>query len=251
MRVGLFIPCYIEQFYPQVGMATLSVLERYGATVEYPQGQTCCGQPMANTGCLQETLPVARRFLDLFQPYDYVVGPTASCVAMIRLHYTSLFERTSSDEQGRLKQLQDKTFELCEFLHDVIELQGVEGRFPYRVGLHQGCHGLRGLRLGSSSELVGEHRNKVRDLLATLEGIEFSQLERTDECCGFGGTFSVTEEAVSAMMGEDRIRFHELAGTQVLTSVDMSCLMHLDGILRRGRKKMRVMHVSEIMVESR
>ena len=91
MRVGLFIPCYIEQFYPQVGMAALSVLERFGVAVEYPQGQTCCGQPMANTGCHQETLPVARKFIELFQPYDYVVGPTASYVAMIRLHYTSLF----------------------------------------------------------------------------------------------------------------------------------------------------------------
>lgn len=245
MRVGLFIPCYIEQFYPHVGMATVSVLQRYGVTVEYPTSQTCCGQPPANMGYHVEARPVAEHFLQVFEGFDYVVGPSGSCVSMVRNHYWGLIE-----DQPRLEKLQRKTFELCEFLHDVMEIRGVEGQFPHRVGLHQGCHGLRELRLGSSSEMMGEHFNKVHTLLASLEGIEFCKLERPDECCGFGGTFAVTEAAVSCMMGQDRIRDHEQAGTEVLASVDMSCLMHLDGLLRRSGQTMRVMHVAEIMEAS-
>jgi len=271
MNVGLFIPCYIEQFYPQVGLATARVLNRYGATVQYPPGQTCCGQPMANMGCTDAARPVAQHFLDLFADYDYVVGPSGSCVSMIRNHYGGLI----ADRQ-RLDKLRNKTFELCEFLYDVLEIRHLKGRFPYQVGLHQGCHGLRELKLGSPSERVLEHFNKVRSLLETLEGIRFSPLERPDECCGFGGTFSVSEEAVSCMMARDRIQDHQQSGTEVLTSVDMSCLMHLEGMLRRaavnsetvlaaGRAfdvsrvhgkgtgvqgPMRVMHVAEIMVES-
>jgi L-lactate dehydrogenase complex protein LldE len=252
MRVGLFIPCYIEQFYPQVGLATAQVLERYGARVDYPRGQTCCGQPMANMGCTDAARPVAEHFMDLFEGHDYVVGPSGSCVSMIRHHYDGLI----ADRQ-RLEKLRKKTFELCEFLHDVLEIRHLEGRFPHQVGLHQGCHGLRGLRLGSSSELVEAHFNKVRSLLESLEGIRFSQLERPDECCGFGGTFAVSEEAVSCLMGQDRLHDHLRAGTEVLTSVDMSCLMHQEGLMRREARRsgravraMRVMHVAEIMVES-
>jgi L-lactate dehydrogenase complex protein LldE len=261
MRVGLFIPCYIEQFYPQVGLATAQVLERYGATVEYPLGQTCCGQPMANMGCQNDARPVAEHFLDLFEPYDYVVGPSGSCVSMVRNHYDPLFEGPRWGEQrAKLEKVRKKTFELCEFLYDVLEIRGVEGRFPYRVGLHQGCHGLRELGLGRPSERMVEPFNKVRTLLESLEGIEFSQLERPDECCGFGGTFSVTEEAISCLMGLDRLRDHQQAGTEVLTSVDMSCLMHQEGLLRRevrgggplsgDGRVMRVMHVAEIFTES-
>ncbi len=257
MRVGLFIPCYIEQFYPQVGLATARVLERYGATVEYPHGQTCCGQPMANMGCSGAARPVAEHFIDLFEDYDYVVGPSGSCVSMVRHHYDGLVK-----DRRRQEKLCKKTFELCEFLHDVLEIRHLEGRFPHQVGLHQGCHGLRGLGLGSPSERMVPHFNKVRSLLESLEGIRFSQLERPDECCGFGGTFSVSEEAVSCMMGQDRLRDHLRAGTEVLTSVDMSCLMHQEGLLRREATAgsgsghegkglaMRVMHVAEIMVES-
>jgi L-lactate dehydrogenase complex protein LldE len=251
MRVGLFIPCYIEQFYPQVGLATVQVLERFGVTVEYPHGQTCCGQPMANMGCTNAARPVAEHFLDLFEAYDYVVGPSGSCVSMVRHHYDGLI----ADPQ-RLEKVRQKTFELCEFLHDVLEIRHLEGRFPHQVGLHQGCHGLRGLKLASPSELVIEHYNKVQILLESLEGIRFSQLQRPDECCGFGGTFSVSEEAVSCMMGQDRLRDHQQAGTEVLTSVDMSCLMHQQGLLQRAAHNsksepaMRVMHVAEIMAMS-
>jgi L-lactate dehydrogenase complex protein LldE len=244
MQVGLFIPCYIDQFYPQVGLATVDVLEHFGATVEFPTAQTCCGQPMANSGCTAEARPLALRFFEIFRRYEYVVAPSGSCVAMVRLHYEEYLAGTPG-----FAELKAKTFELCEFLHDVAGVSGAPGRFPYRVGLHQSCHGLRELRLGRSSEIVGESYSKIRRLLESLDGIQFAEPSRPDECCGFGGTFAVSEEAVSCMMGLDRIHDHERAGAAVLTAADMSCLMHLDGLIRRQRKPIRVMHVAEILAE--
>jgi L-lactate dehydrogenase complex protein LldE len=129
----------------------------------------------------------------------------------------------------------------------VLHVQKLNSKFPYRVGLHQSCHGLRELRLGSDTELVGKSYNKARSLLEMIEGVQIVQLQRPDECCGFGGTFAVNEEAVSCMMGDDRIFDHEQAGAQVLTANDMSCLMHLEGLIRRQKKPMRVMHIAEIL----
>lgn len=243
--VGLFIPCYIDQLYPQVGMATVELLRRLGVEVEYPAAQTCCGQPMANTGCTDAARPLARQFLQIFRPYRHVVCPSGSCVAMVRHHYDEYL----AGEPG-FEELKRNTYELCEFLHDVLGVRHVSGSFPHRVGLHQSCHGLRELRLAGSSELVGERFDKVRSLLASLTGIELTTLERPDECCGFGGTFAVSEEAVSCMMGMDRIHDHEHAGTEVITATDMSCLMHLDGLIRRQHKRMRVMHVAEILAQA-
>lgn len=242
MRIGLFIPCYIDQFYPQVGMATVEVLERHGVEIEFPEAQTCCGQPLANTGCLDEARPLAERFVKIFENFEYVVCPSGSCVSMVRHHYDQFFPHDAGYEK-----FSRRVFELCEFLTDVLHVERIEGKFPHRVGLHQSCHGLRELRSGKSSELVGEPFSKPRKLLESLEGIQFSVLTRPDECCGFGGTFAVAEEAVSCMMGRDRIFDHERAGTEVLTALDMSCLMHLDGLIRRDGKRIRVMHVAEIL----
>ncbi len=242
MRVGLFVPCYIDQLYPDVAWATVEVLERHGVPIEFPEAQTCCGQPLANTGCTTDAAPLARAFVQTFQPYDYVVCPSGSCVSMVRHHYEEYFHGDPT-----YAQLQRKTFELSEFLVDVLKIEHVEGRFPYRVGLHQSCHGLRELRLGSCSERIGPSFSKTRQLLEKLDGIELVALNRSDECCGFGGTFAVNEEAVSCLMGLDRIADHEQARTQVLTANDMSCLMHLDGLIRRGNKPIHVMHLAQIL----
>ena len=245
MRIGLFIPCYIDQLFPRVGIATLRLLEHFGVgEVDFPAAQTCCGQPMANSGCDDDARPVAERFVAAFRGYDYVVGPSASCVAMVRRHYHGLIA-----DLDALHDIQRKTFELCEFLTDVAKVGPIAGRFPHRVGLHQSCHGLRELELGNSSERVVAPFSKVRSLLAGLQGIEFAELQRADECCGFGGSFAVYEEAVSCMMGLDRVADHERAGTEVLTAADMSCLMHMDGLIRRQRKPMRVLHVAELLCE--
>ncbi|HZZ28784.1 MAG TPA: (Fe-S)-binding protein [Pirellulales bacterium] len=243
--VALFIPCYIDQLYPQVGLATCELLKRLDVTFEFPVEQTCCGQPMANTGCTEDARPLAEKFLRIFKDFEYVVAPSGSCVAMVRQHYDEYFH--GRPEYADFQKLKAKTFELCEFLTDVLHVEKLQGQFPYRVGLHQSCHGLRELRLASDTELVGKSYNKVRSLLEMIEGVQIVQLQRPDECCGFGGTFAVNEEAVSCMMGEDRIYDHEQAGTQVLTANDMSCLMHLEGLIRRQKKPMRVMHIAEIL----
>jgi L-lactate dehydrogenase complex protein LldE len=223
-------------------MATVEVLEKFGCEVEFPEAQTCCGQPMANTGCTAETRPLAERFLEIFGRYDYVVGPSGSCVAMVRHHY----EEYLAGRPG-FAELKAKTFELCEFLTDVLKVSKIDVKFPHRVGLHQSCHGLRELRLASCSEVVGESFGKARQLLELIDGLELTTLQRPDECCGFGGTFAVNEEAVSCLMGQDRIRDHLHAGTEVLTANDMSCLMHLQGLIRRDRKPIRVMHIAQIL----
>jgi L-lactate dehydrogenase complex protein LldE len=247
MRIGLFIPCYIDQLYPRVGIATLALLERFApqATIEFPREQTCCGQPMANAGCADEARPVAERFVQIFRPYDYIVGPSGSCVAMVRRHYHGLVR----DEEA-LRDVEHKTFELCEFLVDVLKVGPVAGKFPHRVGIHQSCHGLRELELGSSSERNVPEFNKLKSLLVGIDGISFAQLQRADECCGFGGTFAVQEEAVSCMMGQDRIADHERGGAEVITAGDMSCLMHLDGLMRRQHSSLRVLHVAELLAEA-
>ena len=242
MRVGLFIPCYIDQFYPEVGWATVDVLKRYGVDIDFPAAQTCCGQPMANSGCTNDTRPLAEKFLKVFRDYPYVVCPSGSCVAMVRYHYDQFLAGAAGFEQ-----LKAKTFELCEFLTDVLRVEQVTGHFPHKVGLHQSCHGLRELRLGSASELVTTSFNKARRLLESLSGIELTQLERPDECCGFGGTFSVNEEAVSCLMGNDRLDDHQRAGTEILTAVDMSCLMHLGGLISRAERPLKVMHIAQIL----
>ncbi len=244
MSVALFVPCYVDQFYPDVAISTLELLESLGVDVVYPSGQTCCGQPMANTGCNDDTAPVARRFVELFADYDAIVCPSGSCTSMIRNHYAEYFQA----DDAKFRHIAERTFELCEYLHDELKLEKLDVRFPHRVSLHQSCHGLRELRLGPSSESMTPRIDKVRSLLNLVRDIDWVEPQRRDECCGFGGTFAVNEAEVSASMGRDRIADHLEAGSEVLTSADMSCLMHLQGIIRREKKPIQVMHVAQILV---
>jgi L-lactate dehydrogenase complex protein LldE len=199
---------------------------------------------MANSGAFDDARPLARRMLDAFEGFEHVVCPSGSCTAMVREHYELLLP-----DEPRVGSLRQRTFELCEFLHDVLGVKP-RGRFPHKVGLHQSCHGLRDLRLGSGSERRVQPFNKVRDLLSGLEGLTLVDLTRSDECCGFGGTFAVVEEAVSMAMGIDRLADHEKAGAEVITSADISCLMHLDGIARRRERPVRMLHVAELLAEA-
>lgn len=244
MDVALFVPCYVDQLYPRVGMATAELLERFGATVRFPEDQTCCGQPMANSGFFDDARPLARKMIDVFAGADYVVCPSGSCTSMVRNHYPMLLP-----SEPRLEPLRAHTFELTEFLHDVLKIRP-KGRFAHKVGLHNSCHGLRELRLGSGSERLVTPFNKARALLEGLSGIQLVELSRPDDCCGFGGTFAVAEEAVSVAMGRDRIADHERAGAEVMTGGDVSCLMHMEGLLRRARKPMRVLHIAELLLEA-
>ncbi len=241
-RVGLFIPCYIDDFYPNVALSTLELLEAHGYEVEYPEGQRCCGQPFLNNGLKEEGADFARHFVATFEDYDYVVAPAGSCIATARHRYEGLVEADS------LAALTPRLFELCEFLHDVVGVEKLQLKhpFPHRVGLHNSCHALRELRLGAPSELTIPHFSKIKAVLSRVEGITIVDPAR-DECCGFGGTFSVQEWAVSAMMGRDRIADHRQQGVEIMTGVDRSCLMHMEGLARRDGTPMRFLHVAEIL----
>ncbi|RMF39323.1 MAG: (Fe-S)-binding protein [Planctomycetota bacterium] len=243
MRIGLFIPCYVDQFYPQVGRATVDVLQRFpDLQLEYPNAQTCCGQPMANTGCIEDARPLAERFVDIFSPFDHVVSPSGSCVSMVRNHFDNLVGTLP-----HYRDLKNRVWELTEFLVKVLQVDRWPVPFPHRVGLHSSCHGLRELRLDACSERVGEQPSVVRKLLQTIPQIELVELERPDECCGFGGTFAVAEEGVSVLMGADRLADHLQAGAEVVTATDTSCLMHLEGLARRRHLPLTFMHISQIL----
>ncbi|MDR2683244.1 MAG: (Fe-S)-binding protein [Dysgonamonadaceae bacterium] len=240
-KIGLFIPCYIDLFYPQVGVATLELLEKLGQEVHYPSKQTCCGQPLANSGSEKEALAVYRHFARNFQDFDYIVTPSGSCAYHVRRHY-DVVQQTEA-----VKKVRETTYELCEFLTDILQVDDLKIHFPHKVGIHQSCHGLRGLKLAASSELMIPYYSKIHRLLEKAQGIEIIELERKDECCGFGGTFSIFEPEISVKMGKDRVSDHERNGAEFITGADMSCLMHLEGILRRQKKSIQVKHIAEIL----
>lgn len=242
MKAALFVPCYVDLLYPEVGMATLELLEKQGIEVEYPEAQTCCGQPMANTGCAREAQPVAEHFVKTFSGYEYIVCPSGSCTSMVRHHYQGLLP--DSEEALAVRR---RTYELCEFLTDIVQVPNIEARFPHKIGIHQSCHGLRELRLARSSERQEPPFSKLRQLLSQVKDIEIVELERSDECCGFGGTFSVNEEAVSVLMGRNRIADHERAGAEYIVAADMSCLMHMEGLIKRENKGLKVKHIAEVL----
>ena len=239
MKIGLFIPCYVDTLFPEVGMATYKLLRHLGLDVEYPQGQTCCGQPMANAGFERQARPLAQKFETLFQGYDYVVAPSVSCTAFVRLNYPRLLDHEC--------QMAKRAMDVVEFLHDVVKVNEPLGKFPHRVSLHNSCHGVRELGLSSPSEQNVAKFNKIRDLLQLVEGIEVVEPERPDECCGFGGMFSVEETAVSAQMGRDKVERHIATGAEYVTGPDCSCLMHMAGVAKKQGLDIKFKHVVEIL----
>ncbi|MEX1239038.1 MAG: (Fe-S)-binding protein [Cyclobacteriaceae bacterium] len=241
MTVGLFIPCYVNQFYPSAAVATLHLLEKLGMQVVYPMGQTCCGQPMANSGFQHLGHDCDELFVRNFAGFDYIVAPSASCVLHVKEH---LHSDARPDEAADIR---GKVYELVEFLTDVLKIEKLNARFHHRVGIHHSCHGLRGLYLSQMSELNAPPFSKPLRLLNMVEGLELITLDRADECCGFGGTFSVSEEAVSVRMGKDRVADHEKNGAEYITSSDLSCLMHLEGLIHRNKSGVKVVHIAEIL----
>lgn len=241
MKVGLFIPCYVDQFYPGAAIASMQLLEKLGVNVVYPSNQTCCGQPMANSGFEHLTYGCNALFIKNFSEFDYIVAPSGSCVLHVRDH---LHDDKKPEEA---KSIRNKMYELTSFLTDVLQVKSLPAKFPHKVGMHQSCHGQRGLHISSMTELVAPEFSKPGSLLKMVEGIDLIELDRKDECCGFGGTFCVTEEAVSVKMGKDRIADHLQHGAEYITGVDMSCLMHMEGILHRQGNKVKVIHIAEIL----
>lgn len=242
MKVALFVPCFIDAFYPEVGIATLELLERFGISVDYPRQQTCCGQPMANSGAQKAAAGAEQVFADNFAGYDYIVGPSASCVHHVRAHFTAI------EQTDAVQKVRSNTYELTEFLHDIVGARDFPwAEFPYRVGLHNSCSALRHLRTASASEVGETPFSKPQTLLSGVRGIEFVAPTRPDECCGFGGTFSVSEAAVSVKMGQDKVADHLSAGAQYIVSGDMSCLMHQQGCAERHGQDVRFIHIAQVL----
>ena len=241
MKVALFIPCYVDQFYPQVAIASLELLEKFGCEVHYPKNQTCCGQPMANSGFEHLAGGCNELFVKNFTGYDYIVAPSGSCVLHIREHLHD------DDHPAEAERIRKNTYELVSFLTDILKVTELNTSFPHKVGMHQSCHGQRGLKLAQMTELNAPQFSKPQQLLNLVKDIEMIELNRKDECCGFGGTFCVAEEAVSVKMGVDRVDDHLEHGAEYITGVDMSFLMHMEGILNRQNSKVKVIHIAEIL----
>ncbi len=241
MKIGLFIPCYVDAVYPQVGVATYRLLKHLGVDVTYPLNQTCCGQPMANAGFEKMAVPLAQKFEDMFSEFDYVVAPSVSCTAFVKINYPRLLE-------GKTKcQTAEKALDVIAFLHDVMNVKSLPGEFPHKVSLHNSCHGVRELGLSSPSEMNVKEFNKIRDLLQLKKGITVVEPERKDECCGFGGMFSVEETAVSAQMGAEKVKRHIDTGAEYVTGPDCSCLMHMAGVAQKRNLGIKFIHAVEIL----
>ncbi|MEE1755292.1 (Fe-S)-binding protein [Streptomyces sp. SP18CS02] len=245
MRVALFATCVNDAVFPSTAIATVKLLERLGVRVDFPAAQTCCGQPQYNTGYRRETEPLVHRMARAFEGYDYVVTPSGSCVAMVRDNYPRIGRKARAEGRGdTLAQASDslvpRTYELTEFLVDVLGVTDVGAYFPHKVTYHPSCHGLRVLGLGE----------RPRRLLQAVKGLKLVELPGAEECCGFGGTFAVKNPDVSAAMGADKIRNSLSTGAEVLCGADNSCLMHLDGMLRRQDGPQRALHIAEILAST-
>jgi len=229
VRIGLFVTCVNDLLYPRTGIAVVTLLERLGHRVEFPEAQSCCGQMHANTGYRDEAVPLIERFARVFEPYDAVVVPSGSCAAMVRDTYPRLVPDTAG--------IAARTYELSEFLVDVLGVTDVGASFPHRVTYHPSCHGARMLRLG----------DRPLRLLREVRGIELVELPAAEECCGFGGTFALKNAEVSSEMLRDKCRHIRDSGAEVVVATDNSCLMHIGGGLSRAGVPVRAMHYAEIL----
>src|SRR3954471_1845614 len=249
MKSALFVPCYVDQFYPHVAIAALTVLERLGVQVDVPEGAACCGQPSANAGFARAGHSTLDRFVDVYAGYDRIIVLSGSCAVHVKHHAGEVVAHGGRTDRAGAH-VAERTTEFCTFLHDEIGVSRVAElglSFERRVALHIGCHGLRGLGLAKPSELQIKPFNKVKALLRVVRGMELTDLTRSDECCGFGGTFAVGEPDISAKMGRDRLRDYRRHDAQAVVSTDMSCLMHLGGLARRERLALPMHHVAEVL----
>lgn len=245
MRVALFIACYNDLMYPEVGRAMVRLLRRLGHDVDFPAEQTCCGQLHFNSGYQDACIPLVERFVAAFAGYDFVVTPSGSCASMVR-RYHPLVARLAADcgmypgLPERVATVSPRVLELTEFLVDVLRVTDVGARFPHTVAFHPTCHSTRLLGVG----------DRPTRLLAGVDGLTLVDLPRSESCCGFGGTFAIKNAATSVAMGVDKVDDVLGSGAEVLTAGDTSCLMHIGGLLSRRRSSVRVMHLVEILAAS-
>jgi L-lactate dehydrogenase complex protein LldE len=238
MRVALMVTCINDAMFPDTGKAVVRLLRRLGVEVDFPAAQTCCAQPMVNTGYLDEAVPVVRTFVEAFAGYDAVVAPSGSCAGSAR-HQHAIVARRSGDDglRAAVAELSPKIHELSEFLVDVLGVEDVGAYFPHTVTYHPTCHSLRMLGVGD---------RPVR-LLRQVRGLRLVELPAAEQCCGFGGTFAVKNADTSVAMGSDKARHVGETGAEILVAGDNSCLMHVGGMLSRQRSGIRVMHLAEVL----
>lgn len=238
MRVALMVTCLNDALFPDVGKAVVRLLDRLGVDVDFPAAQTCCGQPMVNTGYLDEAVPVVRGFVSAFEGYDYVVTPSGSCAGSAR-HQHGMVARRSGDAglEAAVAEVSPRVLELSELLVDVLGVTDVGASFPHTVTYHPTCHSLRMLGVG----------DRPLALLREVHGIRLVDLPQGESCCGFGGTFAVKNADTSVAMGADKARNVVSSGAEVLVAGDSSCLMHIGGMLSRQRSGVRVMHLAEVL----
>ncbi len=239
MRVALFTTCLVDALFPDAGKATVRLLERLGQPVEFPLEQTCCGQMHANSGYFEPSL--VRRSADIFEPYDAVVVPSGSCAGAIR-HQHEFVARVAGDEvlARRAQAVAAKTYELSQFLIDILDTDDVGAYFPHRVTYHPTCHSVRILGVG----------DRPLRLLRNVRGIDLVELPRHEECCGFGGTFSIKNPDVSSAILADKMEAVIETGAEVLCAGDRSCLMHIGGGLDRIRTGIKTLHLAEILAST-
>ncbi len=235
MNVQLFIPCFVDQLYPQVAFNMVKVLEKAGCTVSYNTSQTCCGQPAFNAGFWGEAKEVCSKFLKDFSGSDYIVAPSASCVGFVRNYYSKLFE--NSPETGLAKKTAERTFEFSEFLIHILKMDDFGASFNGKATYHDSCAALRECKV----------KQEPRQLLSKVKGLELIEMNDVETCCGFGGTFAVKFEPISIAMGDQKINNATATGAEYIISTDMSCLMHIDGCGKHKEAGMKVLHLADIL----
>jgi L-lactate dehydrogenase complex protein LldE len=245
MRIALFITCFNDALFPEVGQAVVRLLRRLGHEIEFPAAQTCCGQMHFNSGYRDACIPLVDGFTAAFAGFDAVVTPSPSCASMVRHHHATVAASDAAiqahpDLPERVAAVTPRVYELTEFLLDVLGVTDVGARFPHTVAFHPTCHSVRLLGIGDRPER----------LLAAVDGLTLAAVPRADQCCGFGGTFAVKNADTSIAMGDDKVA--DILGTraEVLTAADTSCLMHIGGLLSRSRSTVRVMHLAEILAST-
>jgi L-lactate dehydrogenase complex protein LldE len=238
VNIDLFIGCFNDTLFPNTGKATVAVLERLGHSVDFPMGQTCCGQMHFNTGYRAEALRLVRHFVDVFSDSEVVVSPSASCVGMVREFYATAAEHSAdADLAVAVKELAPRVFELSEFLVVNQGILDIGAYFPHRVAYHPTCHSLRMLRVGDAPLRLLRH----------VRGLELVELDRADECCGFGGTFALKNADTSSAILADKVRDLLKTGAEMCVALDNSCLMHIGGALAREQTRLRTVHLAEVL----
>jgi L-lactate dehydrogenase complex protein LldE len=235
LKISLFIPCYVDQISPHVGIAMVNVLERLGHTVDYPSGQTCCGQPAFNSGYFDEARSVAEHFLNTFADCDVIGVPSGSCTAMVRKFYPELFQDSARADE--VKQLTERTFEFSELLVDKLGVTDVGAKFDATATYHDGCHGLRELGI----------KDAPRQLLEKVEGLKLVEMDEAQSCCGFGGTFAVKFPQISTAMTQVKLGSATQTQADYLISGDPSCLMQIKGYFNRQSSPMQCLHLAEVL----